>query len=455
MHCYTLLALILATGFASAQEISDQATQRLIPSRDSRQIIIDSVASLQFYVKHGFPSHRAFVIRSSSVAGEIRDVTIASVQGSDFRFEGAFQDVSLHLRDCRSVRIVGLRISNSVDFSPNRNFIDRPDQEPLAEKNIGYGPDYGVVNVVNCQDITFSNLIATNTKRYDRTPQSLRGHSSCALNIGTANGGATDRIVFDVPTLIGYGKSVCCVHGGATNVTLSNGTARGYYFVLNVGGSDVTVNAMELINEGPGDFDAVDSHGPVNVTASYGRSNGGPVARNARVVFNAVEFNMKNGRPIVTGNADAQTSADGRFYVSHVQLNECVFRFKGPPRFGEYGLVGYDDAWFSIDLRRSGGKVVTVGGTMVAIDSMGDSVDALIDFVTTRDTPAYPKHVADGSQPGFAKFVNYRRGDPIAGTSPVQEALDPLPAGRTTRSDGLSAYSVLPNRQRPKFSPGD
>ena len=318
----------------------------------------------------------------------VRKAVLSATDGDTIRIQaanGQEYDGPITLAEKKDIKITGHGgtpiIAAKIDFSP-------------GEPNVGYGDDYGVVNLLDCKNVTLSNLKIVNHKKYTPTSTTLRDTSSCALNTARS----TNVVVID-SHLKGDGKSVVLIHDNSA-VTIENSKLSGYYFEVNCGASDVIIKNCVLNQHNRA---VPDSHAAINTTAGYGALNGGPAKRISNVVCNDVTFNMETGRAIVTGNTNDFD------YFSVVRLKNPVFRFKN----STYGLVGYHSSWFGVEL---------------ILDPRNTKIPDLKDFVS-----------ANSAKPitGFGRFVNYY--------DPPHHPVAGRPA---TFSDGLSSETLFKSLKR-------
>jgi hypothetical protein len=330
-------------------------------------------------------------------------------------------------------------MQQSVTFSPDE-YIAGPisgqpscieDERQLANQMVPFGDDFGVVNIINCHNLTLRQIRVKNTKTFLGT--TLRTQSSCAVNIGDSS-----EIILDGCTFEGNGKSVVLVHNcveanGNPGVKLTNCTVSGHYFEFTLGASDVTVESTMVFQ----DHGSPDSHSAVSTTAAYGTqplklqckdsqgnvtheyivassglANGKSASRNPQVKFDDVTFEMVTGRPVVSGNTSDFTK------VSSVVLEDAKINIAS----GHRGLLRWHGgASNSINLSVAGTTKMWRGTAFVDIQT-----NDWMNYLTTID----PSVSAPSGLAAMGRFVNY------------DDPPELYPQNTTTKSDNFSAYSV-------------
>ena len=263
-------------------------------------------------------------------------------------------------------------------------------------------------------------LDVENTYTYQGS--NVQTQSSCALNLVNCTG-----VVIDGATIKSRGKSTFILQANST-ATMNDSTVEGYYFVINAGASDVTVNNSTLTSDAP----FGDNHSLLWTNVTYSITEGGPAARpNMKMTLNSCQLDLNNGKPVVSGStSDLQQSAD-------IHLNNATITFPDEIEDSNFGLVGYSPNWGSMTLTYSGGTVFTRNGYQ-SISSQ------LVPFVTS--TVAQPH--SNVPNKGLGKFVNYQNlnqdgeiSEPYGGPA-SRGGL--LPASNLV-SDGLDATAFNPN----------
>ena len=213
--------------------------------------------------------------------------------------------------------------------------------------------DSGVLNVVDCVDLTLTGLDIENTRVY--TPGNIILESSCAVNISASS------VEIRHSKLKGNGKSALAVHSGS-EVLITDSEISAYYFEMLVAASDLTAERVILNQLNP---QVPDSHAAIWVSSSHRHDSTNVLYENTNVVLTDVTFNLESGRAIVSGNGSYTT-------MSNVTLTNPTYNFTDPT----HGIATFHENYNSI--------------TVV----LNDPIEGLVDYVTTPNT-------------GFGRFVNY------------------------------------------------
>lgn len=401
-------------------------------------VAVTDERQLRDLMGEGVANNKEYVILAVAIDELTGELVIENMSDGVVCFGGPMASgVSVRISNCKRLRVVNLTATANVEFSPIKTG---------SLKN-GYGNEFGVVNVLDCDDVSFTNLETTNERVYrhpfgvdlkpgtsDDVKNTLNAQASCALNVGRSK-----NVRFAKLSATSFGKSTVCVFGNST-ATLTDAKISGAYFGLNVGASDVTIKGKSLIKSELKVLDAAgklvsppggDSHGAVNLTSSYKTKTNDQVAsRNSKVVLDGVTFDMTaNGRPVVSGNSNNPK------FVSSITLREPTLFFQGPLEYGRYGLVGYSSRWHSIDLKLVGGRVgIDYSRKPWRTARIGGPRAKLKNLVTT--TASRPTAAPRLSNKGLGRFVHYQNN--------VDESGQRLDAGD-------KRYIAIPRISNPKM----
>lgn len=410
--------LVLSESLSRRRLVSDlevaaarsQINQFFVEFEAAGNVAVVDERQLRELMKEGFDDNKEYVILAVAVDELAGAMEIENIRDGVVCFDGPLASgVSVRVSNCKRLQVVNLTVKANVEFSPIQSG---------SLKN-SYGDEFGAVNVVDCDEVSFVNLTTTNERRYqhpwgidlkpgtsDDVKNTLHAQASCALNIARST-----NVTLTKPRVTSYGKSTVCVYGNST-ATLTDATIKGAYFGLNIGASDVTVRGASTITSELKVMNAAgklvpvpggDSHAAVNLNSSYKiKTNGQEASRNSKVVLDDVTIDMTaNGRPVVSGNSNNPK------FVSSITLRNPTLYFQGPLQYGRYGLVGYSSRWHSIDLKLEGGRVgIDYSRKPWRTARIGSPQARLQNFVTT--TATRPTAAPGLSNIGLGRFVHYQ-----------------------------------------------
>lgn len=218
---------------------------------------------------------------------------------------------------------------------------------------VTYGDDVGILNVVDCTNVTITGLNVENT--YVFQAGNIILETSVAVNVSRSSA------TFQHCTITGNAKSALLVHSGS-DVVLEDSTINAYYFEMQVGASDLTARRV-VLNQ---DHTTPDSHSAVWTGSSMRNGVTNVLYENTNVVLEDVTFNMADGRAVISGNGSYTTR-------SNVTLRRPVFQ--------------QVDTTFGICIWHENYNSITVVFDQVTITG-------LVDYISTPNQ-------------GFGRFVNY------------------------------------------------
>ena len=390
-------------------------------------VTIEDEAELASVQAAGWFDSTDYVILAEAVDGLANSISIQDKDNGSICFMGpidytvsAGTNVTVDFVNCSNMEVVNLDVTGEVEYSRH------------GDPTVSYDDDNGVVNVVSCTGVSFTDLKTTNVRRFVDPAQvsqtNLFTQSSCALNIQ-----ASTNVTVQSPSIVSNGKSTICIHGGSTGVVLNDVDVSGAYFAFNFGASNVTVNGGYvftdlLIENASGQIVQLpDSHSTINLTSRYTDRNGNIFGQNANVVIDDVEFEMKQSRPLVSGWSLTTLAPELKtLYLTTITLNRPKLRFHDARR----GLLRFHrDASAAIEL-------------IITSALMWDNNDPTPHYkppvvVDYRDLSSPNVLPSDPNLIILGRFISY---DAITLAYRTYQGQD----STTAKSDGLSAYVITP-----------
>jgi len=266
----------------------------------------------------------------------------------------AFEDGYVHyihpgaLRNVNALTIRGLKNAKIFFLTPLTGNVVFPDS---------YRDEAAVLNLVECENLLVSNLIATNQRAF--MPGNMILESSNVVNV------VKSTVRFENCRFNSNGK-ICFAAHTDSEVELVNCDLNGYYFELFNGASKVTASGCNFNQDHPNP----DSHSAIWVGSSHRRDVWNTLHENGETIIDKCIFNMVSGRSLVSGNGSYETKSTVQITNSEIREADATF-----------GLVTWHKNFNSV---------------LVDVDDhtlMTDGRD-LLDYVATPNA-------------GFAKFVNY------------------------------------------------
>lgn len=219
-----------------------------------------------------------------------------------------------------------------------------------------YRSDSGVVNFVNCENVTVEGLVAENSNQF--RPGNMVIESSCVINVMSSS------VKFVDCAFTSHGKIAVSVHSNAT-VEIYDSVITGHYFELFNGASSLTVERCQINQASPDP----DSHAMLWVSSSQRESIWDTLHENGNTILRDNTFWFRSGRGIVSGNGSYHTRS-----TVFLARNELLREAGAPDTFG---ICIWNENYQSI-----------------TVEFGHDTLPPIEDYIETPAT-------------GIAKFVNY------------------------------------------------
>jgi len=223
-----------------------------------------------------------------------------------------------------------------------------------------YRDDTGVLNLIDCDNVLISNLIAENRREFSSSASNMIMESSNVVNV------VKSKVAFENCVLKSNGK-LCFMAHTDSEVVIVNSTLDGYYFELFNAASKVTCENVNFEQSHPNP----DSHSALWVGSSHRRDGWNTLHENGETVIRKSKFNLESGRSIVSGNGSYHTK-------STVKIEDSEILIENPTS----GLCTWHKNFNSI---------------LMDVDDQSllkSNLELDRDYVATPNT-------------GFARFVNY------------------------------------------------